>query len=78
MSRTFEQGWAARPFKEQFPVLEDKQAERLDRLNGAITDLYVGGMLTASQMNAIRSKKMPRAVSEALAKAEKLTQEHQS
>ena len=30
MSETFEQGWAARPFKEQFPELSDKEAERLD------------------------------------------------
>lgn len=36
MSETFEQGWAARPFKEQFPEPSDREADRLDRLNCAI------------------------------------------
>lgn len=68
MSRTFEQGWAARPFAEQFPQMDAKEAERLDRLNHAITDLYMADMLTDSQVKAIREKKMPKAVSKAVAK----------
>lgn len=68
MQRTFEQGWAARPFAEQFPEMDVKEAERLDRLNSAITDLYMADMLTDSQAKAIREKKMPKAVSKAVAK----------
>lgn len=66
MSRTFEQGWAARPFKEQFPELSDKAATHLDRLNRAITDLYMADMLTDSQVKALRERKMPKAVLAAL------------
>lgn len=69
MARTFEQGWAARPFKEQFPELDDKAAERLDRLNRGITDLYMGDLLTDSQVKVIREKKMPKVVAQALRKA---------
>lgn len=68
MSGTFEQGWAARPFAEQFPQMDAKEAGRLDRLNRAITDLYMADMLTDSQVKAIREKKMPRAVGKAVAK----------
>lgn len=68
MSRTFEQGWAAKPFAEQFPQMDSKEADRLDRLNRAITDLYMADMLTDSQVKAIREKKMPRAVGKAVAK----------
>ena len=68
MTGTFEQGWAARPFAEQFPKMDAKEAERLDRLNHAITDLYMADMLTDSQVKAIREKKMPKAVSKAVAK----------
>lgn len=66
MSNTFEQGWAARPFKAQFPELDDKDAERLDRLNMAITDLYIGDLLTDSQVDAIRQKKFPKVVAKAV------------
>lgn len=62
MAMTFEQGWAARPFKEQFPELSEKAAAHLDRLNRSITDLYMAGFLTDSQMKTLREKKMPKAV----------------
>ncbi len=68
---TFEQGWAARPFKEQFPQLTQKDAEHLDKLNHCITYLRFADMLTDSQADAIRQKKMPRAVSKALKEADK-------
>ena len=38
--RTFEQGWAAKPFKEQFPDMDTDVATRLDRINEAITKLF--------------------------------------
>lgn len=60
--RTFEQGWGAKPFKEQFPELADSQAKRLDDLNHAITTLSVHGFLTDSQIKIIREKKMPKSV----------------
>lgn len=69
MSETFEQGWAARPFKEQFPELDDEQAKRLDRLNFSITDLLLSDLLTDSQVRAIREKKFPKVVSEVVRKA---------
>ena len=69
MSETFEQGWAARPFKKQFPELSDKEAERLDRVNAAITRLSTADILTFVQSEAIRQKKMPKVVSAAIAKA---------
>ncbi len=71
MTQTFEQGWAARSFAEQFPSMDAKDAERLDRLNHAITDLYMADMLTDSQIKAIREKKMPKAVGKAVAKMRK-------
>mgnify|MGYP003588671706 CR=1 FL=1 len=76
MSRTFEQGWAARPFAEQFPEMDAKEAERLDRLNHAITDLYMADMPTDSQVKAIREKKMPRAVGKAVAKMKAPARQH--
>lgn len=48
--------------------MDAKDAERLDRLNHAITDLYMADMLTDSQIKAIREKKMPKAVSKAVAR----------
>lgn len=66
MAQTFEQGWAARPFAEQFPEMNAKEALRLDRLNHAITDLYMAEMLTDSQVKAIREKKFPRVVTKAV------------
>ena len=64
MSQTLEQGWAARPFKEQFPFLPDRKAERLDRLNRAITDMVMAGLITNSQHNSIRRKRFPKLVGE--------------
>ena len=64
MSRTFEQGWAARPFKEQFPDLPDREAAKLDRLNAAITDMIMADLLTDSQAAAIRQKKFQKLVGE--------------
>ena len=69
MVTVFEQGWAARPFKEQFPELSDKEAERLDKINAAITLLLMADLLTFSQTDSIRKKKMPKVVSTAIAKA---------
>lgn len=66
MNKTFEQGWAAKPFAEQFPEMKIAEADRLDRLNHAITELYMAEMITDSQMKAIREKKMPKAVMRAL------------
>ena len=72
MSETFEQGWGARPFKEQFPELSDDAAERLDKINDAITLLSIADLLTFSQSDAIRKKKMPKVVSAAIVKARKI------
>ena len=71
MKNTFEQGWFARPFKEQFPELTDAEANKLDEVNKAISTLYFDDMLTDSQLDAIRGKKFPRLVSEAVNKARK-------
>ena len=46
MKITFAQGWSARPFKEQFPELTDIEAQKLDKVNEAITRLYLDDMLT--------------------------------
>ncbi len=70
---TFEQGWAARPFKEQFPELDEKAAARLDSLNDAITDMLMFDLLTDSQVQTIRQKKFPKLVSRELGKARKTT-----
>ena len=66
---TFEQGWSARPFKEQFPELTDIEAQKLDKLNEAISTLYFDDMLTDAQLDAIRDKKFPRLVSKAVRQA---------
>ena len=71
MARTFEQGWAARPFKEQFPHLSEKDAEFLDGINRAITDMILSELLTDAQANAIRAKKFPSLVSRVIARADK-------
>ena len=63
MKITFAQGWSARPFKEQFPELTDIEARKLDKLNEAITMLYLDDLLTDEQLYAIRDKKFPRLVS---------------
>ena len=64
MSNTFEQGWAARPFKEQFDFLPDREAGRLDALNHAITDMRMADLITDSQCATIRQKRFPKFVSE--------------
>ena len=66
---TFEQGWAARPFAEQFPELPAGRAAWLDRLNRSLTDVYLSGLMTDSAANAARNKKFPKIVSQELAKA---------
>ena len=71
MKITFEQRWSARPFKEQFPELTDIEAQKLDKINKAISTLYFDDMLTDSQLAAIRDKKFPRLVSEAVSQARK-------
>ena len=69
MKDTFEQGWSARPFKEQFPELTDIEAKKLDEVNKAISTLYFDDMLTDSQLDTIRDKKFPRLVSKAVSHA---------
>ena len=71
MKDTFEQGWSARPFKEQFPELTDIEAQKLDKVNEAISTLYFDDMLTDGQLDTIRDKKFPRLVSEAVSQARK-------
>ena len=71
MKITFEQGWSARPFKEQFPELSDFEAQRLDKVNEGIYRLYFDDMLTDGQLDTIRDKKFPRLVSEAVSQARK-------
>ena len=63
MKETFEQGWSARPFKEQFPELDAAKAKRLDEVNHAISSLYFEDMITESQKDTIRNKKFPKMVS---------------
>ena len=71
MKVTFEQGWSARPFKEQYPELTDIEAQKLDEVNKAISTLYIDDMLTDSQLDAIRDKKFPRMVAKVLSRARK-------
>ena len=71
MKITFEQRWSARPFKEQFPELTDIEAQKLDKINKAISTLYFDDMLTDSQLAAIRDKKFPRLVSKVVGQARK-------
>lgn len=75
MSETFEQGWAARPFKEQFPDLDDKAAARLDAINKAITTLAINDCLTPSQSDAIRGNKFPKVVAHEVNKARAAAQQ---
>ena len=77
MKDTFEQGWSARPFKEQFPELSDFEAQRLDKVNEGIYRLYFDDMLTDDQLYTIRDKKFPRLVSEAVSQARKKEGEKQ-
>lgn len=69
--RTFEQGCAAKPFKEQFPDMDTDVATRLDHINKAITTLFLEDMITESQMRAIRQKKLPKMVRREVAKMSK-------
>ena len=69
--RTFEQGWAAKPFKEQFPDMDTDVATRLDRINEAITTLFLEDMITDSQMIAIRQKKFLKMVGREVAKMDR-------
>ena len=71
MKITFEQGWSARPFKEQFPELSDFEAQRLDKVNEGIYRLYFDDMLTDDQLYTIRDKKFPRLVSKTVSQARK-------
>ena len=71
MKVTFEQGWSARPFKEQFPELSDFEAQRLDKVNEGIYRLYFDDMLTDDQLYKIRDKKFPRLVSKVVSQARK-------
>ena len=71
MKITFAQGWSARPFKEQFPELTDIEAQKLDKVNEAITRLYLDDMLTDEQLYTIRDKKFPRLVSKTVSQARK-------
>ena len=71
MKITIEQGWSARPFKEQFPELSDFEAQRLDKVNEGIYRLYFDDMLTDDQLYKIRDKKFPRLVSKAISQARK-------
>ncbi|WP_161551304.1 hypothetical protein AB1N69_10685 [Pseudomonas asiatica] len=66
MSGTFEQGWAARPFAQQFPEMNADEAKRLDHINTSITTLYLAGLLTDRQANEIRTKKFPKVVTKAV------------
>lgn len=66
---TFEQGWAALPFAEQFPELPAGRAAWLDRLNRSLTDVCLNGLITDSAADAARNKKFPKIVSQELEKA---------
>ena len=71
MKDTFEQGLAARPFKEQFPELSDIEAQKLDKVNEAITTLYFAGILSHARLITVRDKNFPRLVSKAVSQARK-------
>ena len=71
MKYTFEQGWSARPFKEQFPELSDTDARKLDEVNKAIYLLYLSDMTTHAQNVSIRNTKFPKMVKDLLNQARK-------
>lgn len=58
-NNVIEQGWAAKPFAEQFPELSEREAKLFDAINEAITMLSINNMITQSQMHNIRSKRFP-------------------
>ena len=72
---TFEQGWAARPFKEQFPELSNKDATHLDQLNHAVTNMLLADLITSTHAQAIRMKRFPRVVSRLVTLARKTPKE---
>lgn len=71
MKDTFEQGWSASPFKEQFPELSDADARKLDEVNKAIYLLYFTDLITHAQNVSIRNTKFPKMVKGLLNKARK-------
>jgi len=71
MNKTFSQGWAAEPFKRQFPEMDEKDAAHLDRLNHAITDMLLSDLLTQSQVDGIRQKRFPKLVSKYVSRIQK-------
>ena len=66
MKITFEQGWSAHPFKEQFPELTEAEAKKLDEVNKAICLLYFSDLITHAQNVSIRNTKFPKLVKELL------------
>lgn len=69
---SFELGWAARPFKEQFPQLPDETAAHLDADNKALIRLRLRGYLTDSARDNI-TKKIGKAVEKAVRLAREQT-----
>lgn len=56
LSNIVELGWAARPMKEQHPILSDTVAEAIDADNVAISRLRLRGMITDSELRKIRAR----------------------
>ena len=77
MKNTFEQGWSAKPFKEQFPELSDTDAKNLDEVNKAICLLYFTDLTTHAQNVSIRNTKFPKLVKKLLNQARKKKGEKQ-
>ena len=71
MKVTFEQGWSASSFKEQFPELSDADARKLDEVNKAICLLYFTDLITHAQNVSIRNTKFPKMVKGLLNQARK-------
>ena len=71
MKVTFEQGWSARPFKEQFSELSEADARKLDEVNKAICLLYFSDLITHAQNVSIRNTKFPKMVKGLLNQARK-------
>ena len=71
MKDTFEQGWSARPFKEQFPELSDAEAKKLDEVNKAVCLLYLTDLITHAQNVSIRNTKFLKLVKGLLNQARK-------
>ena len=72
---TFEQGWAARPFKYQFPELSDNDAASIDRRYRAVTDMLMADLITRTQAESIRMKRFPKIVSRLVTLARKTPKE---